>query len=73
MGRSEFGRVLAVLGMLTGAIGIFSETLRPMIGPAYVLYGLLLPLWFALVGRALLRLGRIRPTTGSASRAGQPS
>ena len=58
MGRSEFGRGLAVLGVLTGAIGILSETLRTMIGPAYMLYGLLLPLWFALVGRMLLRLGR---------------
>lgn len=58
MGRSDFGRALAVLGVLTGAIGIFSEALRPMIGPAYLLYGLLLPLWFALVGRTLLRLGR---------------
>lgn len=46
--------------MLTGAIGIFSEALRPVIGPIYVLYGLL-PLWFALVGRTLLRLGRGAP------------
>ena len=58
MGRSEFGRVLAVLGVITGAIGVFSEALRPMIGSAYLLYGLLLPAWFALVGYRLLRLGR---------------
>jgi hypothetical protein len=58
MSRSEFGRTLAVIGVLTGAIGIFSEALRPMIGPVYFLYGLLLPAWFALVGRKLLRLGR---------------
>lgn len=58
MGRSDFGRVVAVLGVLTGAIGIISEALRPLIGPAYLLYGLLLPAWFALVGRTLLRLGR---------------
>ena len=67
MGRSELGRGLAVLGMLTGAIGILSETLRPMIGPAYMLYGLLLPLWFALVGCTLLRQGRRGPPSpGSA-------
>jgi hypothetical protein len=58
MGRSEFGRVLAVIGVLTGAIGILSEALRPMIGLAYLPYGLLLPAWFVLVGRTLLRLGR---------------
>jgi hypothetical protein len=61
MGRSVFGRGLAVLGVFTGAIGILSETLRPMIGSAYLLYGLLLPLWFALVGRTLLRLSRRGP------------
>ncbi|HET8617205.1 MAG TPA: hypothetical protein VFL94_16915 [Actinomycetales bacterium] len=58
MGRSEFGRALAVIGVLTGAVGIVSEALRPAIGPAYLLYGLLLPLWFALTARALLRLAR---------------
>ncbi|HET9646795.1 MAG TPA: hypothetical protein VFP34_01010 [Microlunatus sp.] len=61
MGRSEFGRALAVMGICTGVIGIVSEALRPMIGPAYLLYGLLLPAWFALVGRTLLRLGRESP------------
>ena len=39
-------------------LGIVSEAFRPMIGPAYLLYGLLLPVWFALVGRTLWRLGR---------------
>ncbi len=58
MGRSDFGRVLAVLGMVTGAVGIVSEVFRPVLGPAYLLYGLLLPVWFALVGRSLWRLGR---------------
>ncbi len=59
MGRSEFGRTVAVVGVLTGAIGMLSEALRPIIGPAYMLYGLLLPTWFALVGYRLLRLGRM--------------
>ena len=58
MGRSDFGRVVATIGVLTGVIGILSEALRPMIGPAYMLYGLLLPLWFVLVGRTLLRISR---------------
>lgn len=52
-----FGRVVATLGVLTGALGILSEALRPMIGSAYLLYGLLLPLWFALVGWKLFRMG----------------
>lgn len=56
MGRSTFGRGLAIVGAVTGALGIVSEALRPMIGPAYLLYGLLLPLWFGWVGWRLLRL-----------------
>lgn len=58
MRKSHFGQALAVFGVLTGALGILSEALRPMIGPAYLIYGLLLPTWFALVGWKLLRLGR---------------
>lgn len=62
MARSDFGRVLAVIGMVTGAVGIPSEAFRPMIGPAYLLYGLLLPTWFALVALKLLSLDRRRQT-----------
>ena len=40
----------------TGALGIVSETLRPLIGPAYLLYGLLLPAWFVMVGVKLFSL-----------------
>lgn len=58
MRRSSFGRTLAIFGMLTGGLGIVSELFRPMLGPAYLLYGLLLPAWFALVGGGLWRLGR---------------
>lgn len=60
MRKTSFGRVVGILGVVTGAAGIFSEALRPMIGSAYLLYGLLLPIWFALVGWKLLRLGRRR-------------
>jgi hypothetical protein len=56
--RGTFGDAVAVVGVLAGAIGIVSEALRPMTGPAYTVYGLLLPTWFALVGWQLLRLGR---------------
>lgn len=58
MRTGSFGHVVPVLGVLTGALGIVSEALRPMIGPAYLVYGLLLPAWFALVGWHLRRLGR---------------
>ncbi|MHB0927530.1 MAG: hypothetical protein ACYC3W_01200 [Candidatus Nanopelagicales bacterium] len=49
------GAKLGTLGVITGALGIASEALRPIIGPGYILYGMLLPLWFALIGRKLLQ------------------
>jgi hypothetical protein len=55
-GASFFGPVLGIIGVVAGAAGIVSEAFRPMIGPAYMVYGLLLPTWFALVGWKLLRL-----------------
>jgi hypothetical protein len=58
MRLGSFGSGVAVLGLVTGAPGIVSETLRHMIGPACLLYGLLLPTWFALVGWKVLRLAR---------------
>jgi hypothetical protein len=51
---SLFGPLIGTLGMVAGAAGIVSEALRPLIGPGYLLYGLLLPTWFALVGWKLL-------------------
>jgi len=60
MRRGIFGGTVGTLGVLTGAAGIVSEAMRPMIGPAYLLYGLLLPTWFVLVGWKLLRLDRRR-------------
>lgn len=57
---------MAVLGIVTGVLGIASEALRPAIGSTYLLYGLLLPLWFALVGWRLHRLAQV---TGGASPA----
>lgn len=61
MRHSVFGRPLAVLGVVTGALGILSEALRPLIGAAYMVYGLLLPTWFALVAVKLLRHSRRLP------------
>ena len=49
------GAKLGTLGVITGALGIASEALRPTSGPGYILYGMLLPLWFALIGRKLLQ------------------
>lgn len=56
VGRRVFGRSAGLLGVIAGSLGIVSEALRPVIGPAYLLYGLLLPSWFGLVGWKLLRL-----------------
>ena len=41
---------------MIGVLGMASEALRAMIGPAYLLYGLLLPFWFGWIGLLLLRL-----------------
>ncbi len=38
-------------------LGIVSEALRPILGPGYFVYGLLLPIWFLAVGWKLYRLG----------------
>jgi hypothetical protein len=53
-----FGPVVGAVGMLAGAVGILCEALRPIIGPGYLLYELLLPAWFAMVGWKLLHLER---------------
>lgn len=58
MRKGIFGRPVAVIGVVTGLFGIVSEAFRPMIGPTYLIYGLLLPAWFVLVGLGLLRLAR---------------
>ena len=60
MRKGSFGKAVGTLGVVTGAVGIVSEALQPMLGFGYLLYGLLLPTWFALVGWKLLRLDRRR-------------
>ena len=56
--RGSFGRGVAILGVVTGAVWIVSEVLRPVMGAAYAAYGLLLFLWLAWVVVALWRLSR---------------
>lgn len=58
MRTSRFGRAVWILGVVTGAVGIVSEILRPVIGSGFLLYGLLLPIWFLLTGWKLLQLTR---------------
>ncbi len=55
---SFFGPVVGTLGVMAGAAGIVAEALRPEIGLGYMVYGLLLPTWFALVGWKLLHMHR---------------
>ncbi len=54
--RGIFHRGVAYLGIATGAIGVFSEALRPMLGLGYLVYGLLLFAWFIAIGWSLFRL-----------------
>jgi hypothetical protein len=54
--RGPFSRALAWLGVVTGAVGVVSEVLRPVLGAAYAVYGLLLFVWLGWVAVALWRL-----------------
>jgi hypothetical protein len=56
--KGVFPKGVAYLGIVTGTLGIVSEALRPIIGPGYFAYGLLLPIWFLAVGWKLYRLAR---------------
>lgn len=56
--KGVFPKSIAWLGIITGALGIVSEALRPLIGPGYFVYGILLPAWFLVVGWKLYLLGR---------------
>lgn len=56
--KGVFSKGVAYLGIVTGILGIISEALRPIIGPGYFVYGLLLPAWFLVVGWKLYRLAR---------------
>lgn len=58
MRRGDYPRGVAWLGIVAGALGMVSEAFRPLLGGAYAVYGLLLPVWFAAVGIRLLRISR---------------
>jgi hypothetical protein len=55
--KGVFARGLAWLGVATGAIGIVAEALRPLLGWAYAVYGILIFAWLIWVAWALWRLG----------------
>ncbi|MBB4742786.1 hypothetical protein BJY16_006245 [Actinoplanes octamycinicus] len=50
-----FATGVAWLGVATGAIGVIAEVLRPILGAAYAVYGVLLFVWLIWVGVALWR------------------
>lgn len=47
--RDVFSKGVARLGVVTGAIGIPSEALRPWVGWAYAAYGILIFVWLGWV------------------------
>ena len=55
--RGVFQKGVASLGIVTGALGIMSEALRPILGYGYAVYGVFLLIWFIAVGWKLYRLG----------------
>ncbi|EWT02519.1 hypothetical protein N865_05300 [Intrasporangium oryzae NRRL B-24470] len=60
MAKGGFPRWVAYLGIATGALGIVSEVLRPVIEGGYAVYGILLLVWTGAVGWCLLSLARAR-------------
>ncbi len=56
--RGIFHRGVAYLGIATGAVGIVSEALKPVLGLGYIVYGLLVMVWIAAIGWELVRLAR---------------
>jgi hypothetical protein len=56
--KGRFPKATAILGIVTGASGIALEALRPIVGPFYAVYGLLLPLWFLAAALGLRRIAR---------------
>lgn len=65
--RGVFARSLAWLGVVTGVIGLASEALRPLLGAAYALYGVLVLIWLIWVARTLWGLGVTSGRAGSGS------
>ncbi len=63
--KGVFSKSAAYLGIVTGVLGIFSESLRPILGIGYIVYGVLLPVWFLVIGWQLYRLGTGNAHTGT--------
>ncbi|WIM92890.1 hypothetical protein ACTOB_004848 [Actinoplanes oblitus] len=53
--RGPFASGVAWLGVATGATGVIAEVLRPVLGGAYAIYGVLLFGWLAWIAGALWR------------------
>ncbi len=58
--KGVFHRSIAYLGIITGIVGIVCESLRPVIGAGYSIYGIML-IWLLAVGWKLWRLGGEQP------------
>ncbi len=56
--KGVFHKGVAYLGIVTGILGIIGEALRPILGVSYAVYGVLLILWFLVIGWNLYRLER---------------
>lgn len=56
--KGAFSRGTVYLGIVTGAIGVVCEGLKPVVGIGYIVYGLLLFVWLAAIGWTLIRLPR---------------
>ena len=69
-GAAPFPAGVAAFGILTGAVGIVAESLRPLIDYGYLLYGLLLPTWFILTGPSRQSLRRDPPAHSPSTRRG---
>ncbi len=55
--KGVFHKSVAYFGIVTGVLGIVSEALRPILGVGYAIYGVLLIVWFLVIGWNLYRLG----------------
>lgn len=62
--RGTSGRGAAIFGIVTGVLGIVLEAIRPVAGMFYAVYGILLPIWFIVIGIRLFKAGsRSAPQT----------
>ncbi len=60
--KGVFHKGIAYLGLVSGVVGIICEALRPILGPGYSIY-LILLIWLFAVGWKLYRLGSSSSTS----------